>query len=397
MTLRIAIYGTLALLAAVYFFINSSYYRNMSIHSVTSTHTSAPASSTAPAKAYMAGGCFWCTESDFDRLPGVIDVVSGYANGSTANPTYENYGDSGHTELVEITYDPAIISYSQLAQHLLDHVDLLDGGGQFGDRGNEYIPAIYTQTDAERDAAEAVIALMQQAYKDKIAVQVIPLKMFYAAEDYHQDYHTKNPVRYNLYRTASGRDARIAAVCKIRVDARVERVPVCDAKIDTANAQAQDMMPHTKKQMWENFKKPTDTELKNTLTAEQYRVTQKAGTEQAGTSDLDANYDAGIYVDVLSSEPLYSSKDKFDSGTGWPSFVKPISDNALTLKTDNYLIYSRTEVRSAIADSHLGHVFDDGPAERGGKRYCMNGVALRFIPLAEMEKEGYGEYIKLVQ
>jgi peptide methionine sulfoxide reductase msrA/msrB len=305
----------------------------------------------------------------------------------------------GYTEVVEITYDPAVVSYAQLAQHLLDHVDLLDGGGQFGDRGNEYIPVIYYQNGEEKSAAEARIALIQKAYKESVAVKVVQAGTFYAAEDYHQDYHTKNPVRYNLYRTASGRDARIAAVCKIRVDAGVNGVPVCDEQMNaTQDKKTQDKKTSdVKPRAWENFTKPTDAELKVKLTPEQYRVTQKEGTEPAGTSALDANYDAGIYVDIVSGEPLYSSKDKYDSGTGWPSFVKPISDTVLTLKTDNYLIYSRTEVRSKIADSHLGHVFDDGPAERGGKRYCMNGAALRFVPLADMEKEGYGEYVAAIK
>jgi peptide methionine sulfoxide reductase msrA/msrB len=394
MTLRITIYGTLILIAAAYFFINSNYYRSMSMFGTTIQQklTSRQSESTITKKAYMAGGCFWCTEKDFDTLPGVTNVVSGYINGVGENPTYESYGDMGYTEVVEITYDSAAVSYSRLAQHLLDHVDLLDGNGQFGDRGNEYVPVIYYQNEEEKSDAEARIAIVQKAYTEKIAVKVVKAGSFYAAEEYHQDYHTKNPLKYNLYRRASGRDARVATLCQIRIDSGVEEVPVCDAavvKID--NMQGKSVTA------WQNFKKPPDAELKKTLTEEQYRVTQREGTEHAGTSELDKNYAAGIYVDIVSGEPLFSSKDKFDSGTGWPSFVKPISEEALTLKTDNYLIYSRNEVRSTIADSHLGHLFDDGPADRGGKRYCMNGAALRFIPLADMEKEGYGEFIKVVK
>jgi peptide methionine sulfoxide reductase msrA/msrB len=250
---------------------------------------------------------------------------------------------------------------------------------------------IYTQSDVEKAVAERVVAGVQKVYKEKVAVRILPLQKFYPAEDYHQDYHVKNNVKYLLYRRASGRDARVRQLCKLRLD-YVEKhvgteVKTCDAPTPLVPVE------HT----WKNFTKPSDAELQKMLTDEQYYVTQKSGTEASHTSPLDTNYERGIYVDIVSGEPLYSSKDKFDSGTGWPSFVRPISPSAVTTHTDDYLVYSRTEVRSSLADSHLGHVFDDGPAERGGKRYCMNGAALRFIPFAEMEKEGYGEYVKMVK
>lgn len=376
-------------------------------------------------KAYMAGGCFWCTESDFAKLDGVANVVSGYANGTTERPTYENYGEGGHIEVVEVTYDPGQISYAQLAQHLLDHVDLLDGGGQFGDRGREYIAAIFYQTEDERKAAEERIAITQKAYAEKIAVEILPLTYYYPAEDYHQDYSSKNPVRYNLYRTASGRDSRVGKLCQIRLD-YVEKntageVKECGGKIETlaapeklslktslptspANPSSRDLLKLAgsdedfledfsgASQPWKNFVKPSDSELKKMLTPEQYRVTQKEGTERAGTSPLDKETRAGIYVDIVSGEPLFSSRAKYDSGTGWPSFYEPLAKDVITEKTDYYLLYPRTEVRSRIADSHLGHVFTDGP-QPTGLRYCMNGAALRFVPKEDMEREGYGEYI----
>lgn len=149
--------------------------------------------------------------------------------------------------------------------------------------------------------------------------------------------------------------------------------------------------------MWTDYQKPDENELKEKLDDVSFNVTQKEGTERAGTSPLDKNYEPGIYVDVLSGEPLFSSKDKYDSGSGWPSFTKPIQKEAVSERSDQKLFTARTEIRSSIADNHLGHVFTDGPKDSTGLRYCMNGAALKFIPKAEMEAAGYGDLLQYIE
>ena len=298
--------------------------------------------------ALFAGGCFWCVEADFEKLYGVGEVVSGYAGGSTKNPTYENYAKGGHREVVEVRYDASKISYEKLAVHLMTHADASDSEGSFGDRGVEYSPALYYANEEEKKSAENALQIVEEkgVYDTALTIPVLPRPDFFAAEEYHQDYAEKNPLRYSYYRTASGRDDFIKS--------------------------------------------------HSGLTPLQYHVVKEGGTEEPYTNEYDKNYRDGIYVDIVSGEVLFSSKDKYDSGTGWPSFVKPITEEALTYHEDNTLFTTRTEVRSRVADSHLGHVFPDGPKDRGGQRYCMNSAALRFIPKENMEKEGYGEYLDAV-
>lgn len=305
--------------------------------------------------ALMAGGCFWCVEADFEKAIGVVKVVSGYTGGSTENPTYKNYAESGHREVVEITYVPEIISYGKLVEYLIKHSDVTDGQGSFYDRGLEYSSAIYYETEEEKNEALKIISEIdaRKIYDKPIDLAVIARTDFWPAEEYHQDYYKKNPVKYNYYRKASGRDDFI-------------------------------------KKYW------GEENLRTHLTPLQYKVTQENGTEKPFENEYDKNTADGIYVDIVSGEVLYSSKDKYDSGTGWPSFVKPIHPDAVVLKEDISILGKRVEVRSKYANSHLGHVFDDGPTKRGGKRYCMNSAALRFIPKDAVEKEGYGKYLSSI-
>ena len=342
------------------------------------------------ATAMFANGCFWCVEHDLEKVPGVIAAVSGYAGGSTENPTYDTYHKGGHREVVEVLYDPTIVSYANLVEHIIKHGDTTDAEGSFYDRGVYYSPAIYFKDEAEREIAEQIIAAVDalKVFKKPLAIAVLPTATFWPAEEYHQDYSKKNPLKYSYYRNGSGRTAFYESVWGAESETFTisNDVSISNKPVETME---QTQREQFNKDSWLSFQKPPPDELKQRLSAAAYKVTQEEGTERSGTSPLDATYEAGIYVDVVSGEPLFSSRDKYDSGTGWPSFVKPLFEEAVTLHTDKRLFTTRTEVRSRFADSHLGHVFDDGPLDRGGKRYCMNGVSLRFIPKAEMEKKGY--------
>lgn len=341
-------------------------------------------------RAYFAGGCFWCTESDLQKAPGVVEVVSGYAGGSVVNPTYSDVTSetSGHREAVEVYYDGEKTTYTTLVRYHLMHIDPTDAEGQFYDRGESYQAVIFYTSDEERLIAEEAFRELNEAkiFNKPVAVKVLPYKNFYTAEEYHQNYAEENTIKYCAYRESSGRDAFLKKYFGTK---------------SWAELIGKETVTHESKSTPQNldfsgFVKPIDSELREKLTESQYDVTQKEGTEKPFQNTYNDNHEAGIYVDIVSGEPLYSSDDKYDSGTGWPSFVKPIDSKYIVEKIDKGFFGDRTEIRSRYGDSHLGHVFSDGPAERGGMRYCMNSAALRFVPRADMEKEGYGDFLSQV-
>ncbi len=341
------------------------------------------------AVATFAGGCFWCVESGFEKLPGVEDAVSGYTAGHWKNPTYKQVssGNTGHTEAVQVHYDPSVITYEDLLEGFWRQIDPTDGNGSFVDRGSQYRPGIYYNNEAEKQAAKGSITKHEASgrYDKPFDVEVAPLGVFYVAEDFHQDYHVKNPVRYKYYRYGSGRDQYL------------RKVWGNDLKFVVKGPMKHRAETMGVKKMGDNnidYSKPSNDVLRERLTDLQYMVTQKEGTEQPFSNEYNDNKRDGIYVDIVSGEPLFSSTDKFDSGSGWPSFTQPIDAIHIVTKTDYKLLIPREEVRSAGADSHLGHVFKDGP-EPTGLRYCLNSASLRFVPSEELVEQGYGQYTAL--
>lgn len=332
---------------------------------------------------YLAGGCFWGTEHFMKMVHGVVNAEVGYANSNVPDPSYKEVctGRTGAAETVMVEYDPQEVSLPFLLSLYYQTIDPTSLNKQGNDRGTQYRTGIYYTDPSELPVIEKSLEQLQAHYSKPLAIEVVPLKNFYPAEDYHQDYLDKNPGGYCHINPGLFRMAK-----EVR---------------DTTLLKQQENVSHNSNNktpsMEKEYTKPTDAELRKKLTPLQYEVTQNAATERPYSNEYNKEFRPGIYVDVVTGEPLFLSTDKFESGCGWPAFSKPITEDVIKNYRDTSHGMNRIEVRSKSGDSHLGHVFNDGPADKGGLRYCINSASLKFIPLSDMQKEGYGDLIPLVK
>lgn len=324
---------------------------------------------------YLAGGCFWGVEAFMARIPGVAETTVGYANGITENPTYEEVcrGNTKHAETVQVVYDPAQVSLETLLDAFFTIIDPVSKNRQGNDIGTQYRTGIYTTDPADAATVQEIFEAEQKKYNRPLAVELKPLLNFYPAEDYHQDYLDKNPNGY----------------CHVDFGHLDDFIGSGEASKDNKSADVR-VDP-------DKYAVPSEAELNARLTPQQLNVARKGGTEAPFDNAYWDNKEPGLYVDIVTGEPLFTSLDKYDSGSGWPSFTQPVDSSVVKENLDISHGMTRQEVRSRVGDTHLGHVFPDGPKNQGGLRYCLNSASLRFIPVADLEKEGYGEFLPLFE